>query len=290
MSIYGNEWKCRFENRLSPDRQELIERILKDLYLSVQNISCWQVETPWNVPRRKINDNLLWIVESGEFLADVNGKCYKLLPGEGVMIQEHIPHAFHIAGDESGGRQFVLHFLLEDFLGGNLLQSMTSPFFRLRFPTAMFELLRSCIALCNTDKKCAFQLGAQAVQLMMLDWVCEGLLTRSAIIPLDPRIITARKLMFDNFAHDLSIIDIAAGVNLHEAQFRILFKRDTGMTPLAYLKRLRLLHASRLLARYSWPLERISAESGFSSSTYFCLEFHRFFGMTPNTYRKNYQY
>lgn len=60
-----------------------------------------------------------------------------------------------------------------------------------------------------------------------------------------------------------------------------------GEPPIAYLTRLRLNAAARLLAQTAWPLARIAECAGYRSEAAFCRAFRRHFAMTPAAWRRS---
>ncbi len=65
-----------------------------------------------------------------------------------------------------------------------------------------------------------------------------------------------------------------------------LFKRHTGLSPVAYAMRVRLQRAQQLLRQTDKPITRLAQELGFSSSQYFATAFSRQYGMTPTECRR----
>lgn len=59
-----------------------------------------------------------------------------------------------------------------------------------------------------------------------------------------------------------------------------------GEPPIAYLTRLRLNAAARLLAQTAWPLARVAECAGYRSEAAFCRAFRRHFAMTPAAWRR----
>jgi len=62
----------------------------------------------------------------------------------------------------------------------------------------------------------------------------------------------------------------------------------TGLTPNNYLGRVRLCHASYLLARSQETVTDIAFSCGFNDSNYFSSKFSQTFNLTPLQYRKRY--
>lgn len=64
------------------------------------------------------------------------------------------------------------------------------------------------------------------------------------------------------------------------------FVRETGMPPMHWVARQRILAARRLLERSDWSVERIAGATGFGTAANFRSLFRREVGVTPSAYRK----
>ena len=60
-----------------------------------------------------------------------------------------------------------------------------------------------------------------------------------------------------------------------------------GVTPMVYLRNLRLRHAAELLLHSDLGLQEIAEMSGFSRMPYFHRAFRSCYGTSPGEYRKN---
>lgn len=79
--------------------------------------------------------------------------------------------------------------------------------------------------------------------------------------------------------------ELAAAVNLDPAYLSRLFRRNTGLSPLGYLARLRAERAAELLTRTDLPAARVGAAVGWPDPTYFARRFRDLVGSTPTEYR-----
>lgn len=85
---------------------------------------------------------------------------------------------------------------------------------------------------------------------------------------------------------ELPVPELAARCRISEAYFRRLFGACYGVSPVAYLNRLKLERAKELLAQSGCSVETVAALSGFQNTSYFCRYFKRTVGMTPLAYRR----
>ena len=83
------------------------------------------------------------------------------------------------------------------------------------------------------------------------------------------------------------IDDLAHKVNMSRRNFFLIFKKTTGCTPIQYLIRLRIMHASELLQHTELSVTEIASKCGFSDSNYFCRRFRENTGLSPRQFRKN---
>jgi AraC-like DNA-binding protein len=83
----------------------------------------------------------------------------------------------------------------------------------------------------------------------------------------------------------LTVPDLARAAGMSPFHFSREFKRDTGQTPRAYLRRARLERAKRLLAADDRPVTEVALECGFCSASHLATSFARAFRMAPSRYR-----
>ncbi|SDE19330.1 AraC-like ligand binding domain-containing protein [Paenibacillus sp. UNCCL117] len=93
--------------------------------------------------------------------------------------------------------------------------------------------------------------------------------------------------MKTHFQSPISREMIASHVSLSPGYFSVSFKKNTGLSPIQYLTKLRLDHAKYLLRSSRIPIKRVAEESGFEDSFYFSRLFFRETGMTPRDYRNS---
>ena len=101
------------------------------------------------------------------------------------------------------------------------------------------------------------------------------------------RMLLARAIerMRDEYATDLRLEDLAAGVGLTTFQLIGLFKRTVGLTPHAYLTQVRLGMACRHLRHAMTPAEVANAV-GFYDQSALNKHFKRCYGITPLQFAK----
>ena len=71
--------------------------------------------------------------------------------------------------------------------------------------------------------------------------------------------------------------------------FARFFRRETGMTPAAYVEELRVEHARRLLEESTDPVELVSSRCGFGTPETMRRAFARRVGVSPLEYRDRFR-
>jgi AraC family transcriptional regulator, arabinose operon regulatory protein len=79
---------------------------------------------------------------------------------------------------------------------------------------------------------------------------------------------------------------LAALVNLSASRFRHLFKEETSVSVVAFLRERRLERAELLLRTTFLSIKEVKSEAGVGSMSHFVSHFKARYGVTPSTYRK----
>ncbi len=85
---------------------------------------------------------------------------------------------------------------------------------------------------------------------------------------------------------DLRIEDLAYAVNLGRSVFYGKLKAIVGMSPVDFLRHVRIQRAEELIKKSSYPVSQIAYSVGFSDPKYFSKCFKKETGMTPSEYRE----
>jgi AraC-like DNA-binding protein len=86
----------------------------------------------------------------------------------------------------------------------------------------------------------------------------------------------------------LRVADMAKAVGLSPFHFSREFRRVTGISPYAYIRRRRIARSALLLAGSKLPIVEIAHVVGFKTHAHFSGAFLKTVGMTPRTYRLRY--
>ncbi len=102
-------------------------------------------------------------------------------------------------------------------------------------------------------------------------------------------IVGAVSYIENHYTEKITVKDIAQSVNISASHFFAAFKKQTGISPIAYLNNYRLSLAAELLLRTSSTVTSIANSVGISDAVYFNKMFKNAYQMSPSEYRKHYK-
>ncbi|WP_281886374.1 response regulator [Paenibacillus sp. YYML68] len=95
----------------------------------------------------------------------------------------------------------------------------------------------------------------------------------------------ATDYMAGRFHYDLSMEEVSEFVGLSCSHFCVLFKKETGLTFLEYLTKLRVERACSILKNTQVKVYQIAPLVGYQDAKYFTQVFKKLVGKTPSEYR-----
>lgn len=207
-----------------------------------------------------------------------NGEELRAGRGDLVLIPEGTYYTVRFrpnAGTESD--TLLLNFKLRDPLG-NAVLLRGEPRILCQDPDGvLFDQMSAGIDAARRGKI----LSARRCLLACFEYALERL-DRTQSDPF--RLISAYLVQHVGKAH--SVPALARRFAMSEATLRRLFLQRTGISPIAYLRRRKILQAEKMLRTPELSVESISEQLGFYDVAYFYKVFKRETGMTPAAYRK----
>lgn len=91
----------------------------------------------------------------------------------------------------------------------------------------------------------------------------------------------------ENYEHKISLDQIAHNMYLSPVYISKIFKEETGESPINYLIKIRLEKAKEILTSYnSGSIKSIANEVGYDDVYHFSKLFKKYYGISPQNYRK----
>lgn len=243
---------------------------------------CVTANYSWNGLKRGAPAFILWQhTVSGEGALVYEGRKYRLLPGDSMLI--HIPHD-HI------------YFLPEDspfwefkFVGFNgreliriarEIERLNGPVLKLEKNSEPVRLLNSLLADAAENRiqtPASASSAAYRMVCALLDASSSGHASRAY-----PAAIGRAVDFCLNSPGKLPSVETLAGVaKMSRFHFSREFREATGIPPAEFVRNHALRRASGLLQTASYSVKEVAEMSGFSCESVFCRAYKRFYGVSP---------
>lgn len=103
------------------------------------------------------------------------------------------------------------------------------------------------------------------------------------------RLAPALAYIHDHLCDSITVEDLAEATGVSASRLFALFADHLGMTPMRYVKQVRLATAAHELTHAPEPIAEISRRMGFATPFHFSREFKTAFGMSPSRFRQDHR-
>ena len=105
----------------------------------------------------------------------------------------------------------------------------------------------------------------------------------------DLRVQTVQRIMLDNLHRKLSLGELADAVNLSAWRLCHVFRSEISISPIQYLRFLRMERARYLLETSFLSVVEITRTVGVQDQSHFVRDFKKAYGKTPTFYRTRFK-
>lgn len=102
----------------------------------------------------------------------------------------------------------------------------------------------------------------------------------------DNRLQNVFRYITDHLEENIKPTELARKAHLSLSHFHALFQTLVGQSPMAYIKRMRINKAQKLLVMSNASVKEIASNLGFKNAYHFSREFSKELGIPPIEYRK----
>lgn len=141
------------------------------------------------------------------------------------------------------------------------------------------------LALWLVEERDAHDAGRGAREATLLDALLNEFARQSKPEP-PSELRKVRGYMRDNLSRALTLEELAAEVCMSRCHFVRWYKRNTGVTPIRDLRRMRVDAACDIMRGTEEPLKVVAGKTGFCDEYYFSRVFREHVGMPPGAFRR----
>ena len=239
---------------------------------------------------RGTDENILIACLAGHGRCSINGKEWRLSPGNSVFLPPNTKHEYS-ADSNDPWSIFWIHFIGEksgiylDYLG----VSETTPLIAASNMASVIDAFEDVYqhtekAYTNTALLCLSTALSRFLGIMRMYQRAVGQKRRSR----EDRVVFLQQVLRDNLNRKVTLGELADMVGWSAPHLSTVFREQVGLSPMDYFARLKIQRACMVLKVTDNSIASISASLGYDDSFYFSRLFRNHIGMSPTDYRTTY--
>jgi AraC-like DNA-binding protein/quercetin dioxygenase-like cupin family protein len=270
-----------------------LDRLLHAITVDAVSALEWRWKTGWKIGPRTIHDSMWFYIAEGHGRGwtGTSDNRFQYRPGSLILLAPDTPHFIEPAGN-SRSHVFAVHFHARVFGAVSLLNLLGVPPIcnsgeEDSFASASARLAAE-FALKKSGWRPVMEAETRSVLFQVLRRCARGLKANIHLSALSdmPRLLPVfQYIESDLHKPDLWVGDMAKRAYLSEVQFRKIFRRITGDSPLRFVQRKRIERACNMLHTSTDAIGTIAEACGFSDAPFFHRVFKAWTGTTPRDYR-----
>lgn len=237
------------------------------------------------------------LILNGSMSYNVNGNHLLLQTGEGLFVNSR---SFHYGySDTHTDCSFFCILLSPELLSSNeyfrttcinpLTQNAQFPFQKLTVAVPwQYSIINDLSELytVNNQKLYPFHIVQKFAHILEILFQNMNSSTEYEQNKEDIQAITAMiGFVQKHYQNKLILKDISNAGNCGKTKCTSLFQKYLSTSPISFLNHYRLKRGSLLLRSTSMSITEIAYACGFSTTSYFCELFHKYYNITPGAYR-----
>ena len=274
----------------------VLSDILEGLRATGSVYFCDFLEPPWELPYENEDRAMFHLVRRGRCQLDIDGKTYRLEPGDFVFITPGVDH--RVFSDDSDDPKALLlcGYCQFDAVENDVLLRALPRFVLLRrdeleqwpWLTRTLEHLSAeyMSGAPGSDLTVNKLTEVLLVQLLRADFGRSGKIGIIAALR-DKRLARALTAIHQHPGQHWTIEHAAVEASMSRSGFARKFKELLGTSFFDYLTRLRMRDARALLTTTNLPVPTIGETVGYRSDLSFVKAFKKLHSVTPRAYRLN---
>lgn len=224
---------------------------------------------------------------SGEGIYESNGRTYRVTSGHAFLAEIPSSHRYYYSPSASEPWHFIFLLFRPDLITAHWRKFVrgVGEVTSLPMDSAPIRLLRMIVTDAAAGRITDALIASSSVYQFMTELVRLQTTTRYHRQNWSAPIRQAVEYIENDYASMISMDQLAEHISMSKYHFIRTFSASTGVTPGAYLTRVRIEKAMEVLRGTSHSIEQIATQVGYSSGSYFIKAFRSLTGLTPGEFR-----
>lgn len=234
-----------------------------------------------------ISEYILIFCIKGEGTVKFNEKIFTIKEGSIIIIPPNTPHIYY-SNDSNPWDIFWVHFdgnygnyFFKNYKFENIIQCNLDSF---RNITLLFSNTISVLEKGLTENNLVFasQSLCHLISVILLNNNSFAKHINNKLKYIDDTVI----YMNHNLDKILTLDDIAKSIGLSRSHISLIFKEETGHSPIDFFTHLKIQNSCSFLKYSDTPIKEISSYFGYEDQYYFSRVFKKIMGISPLQYRQ----
>ncbi|UKI29552.1 MAG: AraC family transcriptional regulator [Lentisphaeria bacterium] len=244
-------------------------------------------ETGSDIPHAHDDFQMIAFV-TGTLRFSVNGENFSGTPGDVLLLPPQLRHSWRVVEAGSTVQIRLIPVFCEEYL--ELRPLLVSSACLIHMPPPQLRKLQRKISAEQNRLHPAANVMINAVLLEFLANAlrCFSRENQNISSASSEGITRVIRHLRANYRRKISLQEMASMACLGVSQFSVLFRRQTGKSPTAFLIGIRLRKAMEMIFSTDLKMHEIAHSCGFDSVSYFNRQFHAVYGVTPLSCRRKF--
>lgn len=233
-----------------------------------------------------IDEFILILCTKGKGVIEFNNKKFSLFKNELIIIPNNTPHLYYSDNLDPWDilwvhfKGYYTDYYFKNYKFDNTIECTLDDF---RFVKILFSEIFEALegGLTENNLVLSSQILSHILSIITLRNKFDTKATNNKSIYIDQAIV----FMKNNINRPLSLDDIANNVGLSRSHISLIFKDETGYSPVDFFTHLKIQKSCTMLKYSDMPIKEISATLGFNDQYYFSRVFKKIIGCSPLQYR-----
>lgn len=281
------EFRIDMEDR---SRWEILSanNMAKQHLLYLQEVGKFYSGPAYYTTRRKLDSYLIKLTFSGKGTLTYGDSSYDITPGDFFWIDCREYQDYRTAEDSDHWHVLWVHFYGPHAASCYALFQQLNhghPVGHLADPREARQLLEQLV---ERNHGSSGELSADIRNAGLMHQLLSVLLEAVSVPPvpkLPDSVSAIQSYLMENYSRSITLEELSRQFNLSKFHLLRVFRQHLGLTPLAYLRNIRITKAKELLRVTSLSVGMIASSVGMDSLSYFIAAFKKQEGVTPLKYR-----
>ena len=256
----------------------------KQLFFYPLHMGHYYYEPGYRLERSSLDSFLIMYIAEGSMTVSQSGKTYTVSKGEFALLDCYAPHSYYT---DTATECIWLHFdgvLARPYY--EYIKTKHEDIITIMSTILTVERMSRLIDSYASRETINEAYSSKLINDILTYFIFED---GSTALASDKKALVERAKAFirDNYTTDISLDFLSSYAGLSKSHFIRVFTKYAGMTPHQYVTSVRMQAASMLLRATSLQITDISERVGYKNIAVFCIGFRKWFGMTPNDYRRS---